>query len=261
MSLSNMVATQGSIGSRSVKIEDMKTQLVSLQLSGKRVVNRADWESAVRTVFSTYALSGFLVQSSSYQVPDDQFVDLMVEQMVEERISSMQSAVVKQENSTSEVDQDRLNLLRENCKSIAEEQMKAILASSKVGKRETLFVDAATAVDSDKTSRSRNPRATVRIEHLSGRVRNYELESQLMRVRRMQAYNAILGTLNVLDNAVYKNVATGDVFGLYAAVVSHLSRQNEVQLTKAELQDELEESAKLKEELFLRVQCQDAFLD
>ena len=126
--------------------EKIEKSFFPVKENGKRVANKGEWESALRSGFTTLGLSGFLLQSSSIQVPDDQFLELMVKQMVEQRVSTMQASVVKREGGANAVDKDRIALITENCRPIAEEQLKAMLDASKIGKKETLL-DAATAVD------------------------------------------------------------------------------------------------------------------
>ena len=189
------------------------------------------------------------------------FVEVKSETETKSFLEATSPSKVKRAPSTSSTskseDEKRAIMLetivRENAKTMIEQmQIEHAQSESRGVRKEIIFLEFLTGVP--KHLAWCNPKSTVEVKSVGEKGKElstlYEPESDLKRIQRQAGWQLITRSVTDMPKENWKGIALGDVYGLYALIVSHY-RENDRKSVVKELNAQLAGLTKSKRELFV----------
>ena len=284
MSSFNMVANH-----QANQVKRVRAILVKLKVdkTTKLVTNIREWNEKLELGFSTSSMRLFLDESYGKEVPKDQQVLSVHQLSVEKQVIKSESRFKKEKNfikieengpssssssspfssldplssssssssnssSSSSTDEQKMSdmekVIRKNAKKmlLKEESRRVERMIRGDSGKTTLFINPLTVVGRNETHL--NPFATVELE-IDGEMSMCELESEEMRMERMDAWSLIEETLSEIDKSIWRHVSSGNVYDLIATINLHFDDEEREDVVEYLLK-ELDSLAIQENELF-----------
>lgn len=272
---------KGGLPGSVAQYQQMMTKLIMSEDSSY-AKNIPGWEEGLKSTFATANLGWLLTKFSSMKAPPEQVASLQVRREMRIVISNMKRGFkeVKSETevksysqvlspskasgspsasskSKSEDEKQEMmeEIVRENARTMIEQmQLEHAQSESRGVRKEVIYLEYLTGTPKHLAWCNSNMTESVEVTSVGANGKKvftlYEPESDLKRMQRQAGWQLITRSVGDMPKENWKGIALGDVYGLYALIVSHY-RENDRKSVVKELNARLAGLTKSSRELFI----------